>query len=128
MFHFSNRFFCELNNQELYEQLCGNFSQDLTILNVVDRLTFLFSRNECCEREIDFCSSHFYEIDLKTLYSLPFEIFSLIISSSSIRLNDENSLYEMISFRQNEDSRFFHFLLMCDLNIYQQWQCHHSFS
>jgi hypothetical protein len=78
----------------------------LSFLNVADRLEFLFSANESCEREIEFCSSHFYEIDPKTLLSLPFDIISSIISNVSIRLVDEESLYELISFRRNEDSRF----------------------
>jgi hypothetical protein len=103
---FFKSIFCELGNRELYEQLFGQFSDDLTILNVVDRLEFLFSTNESCEREIEFCSSHFYEIDSKTISSLSFELISSIISNSSIRLKDEESLYELISFRQNEDSQF----------------------
>jgi hypothetical protein len=63
--------------------------------------------NECCEREIEFCSSHFYEIDLKSIISIPFEIISNIISEESLRLKDEESLFEIISSNQNEDSRFF---------------------
>jgi hypothetical protein len=98
--------FRELWNQELYEQLVGKFSEDLDVLNVVDRLEFLFSTDESCEREIEFCSSHFYELDSKTISSLPFELVSSIISNASIRLRDEESLYEMISSRQHEDSRF----------------------
>jgi hypothetical protein len=70
---FFKSIFCELGNRELYEQIFGNFSEDLTILNVLDRLEFLFSTNESCERELDFCSSHFYKIDSKTICSLSFE-------------------------------------------------------
>jgi hypothetical protein len=97
---------CELSNRELYEQIVGKFEEDLTILNVIDRIQFLFSANESCDREIEFCSSHFYELDLTAAFSLPFEIISSIISNDSIRLKDEESLYDLITSRQSEDSRF----------------------
>jgi hypothetical protein len=108
---FYRSIFCELGNRELYEQVFGQFDEDLTILNVLDRLLFLFSTDESCDIEIDieieFCSSHFYEFPSKSIFSLPFEIISLIISRNSLQLQDEESLYEMIISRQNEDSRFF---------------------
>jgi hypothetical protein len=97
----------ELWNRELSEEIFGKFDSDLTILNVVDRLKFSFSMNESCEREIEFCSSHFYEIDLKSIFSMPFEIISNIISNESLQLKDEDSFFEIISSNQNEDSRFF---------------------
>jgi hypothetical protein len=101
---FFGSIFNELWNRELYEQISDS---DLTIFNVVDRIKFLSSMNESCEREIEFCSSHFSEIDLTSIFSIPFEILSNIISKESLQLNDEESLYEIISSKQNEDSRFF---------------------
>jgi hypothetical protein len=61
----------ELWNRELYEQLICNVDEELTILNVLDRLKLLFSMNELCEREIDFCSSHLYELDLTSVFFNP---------------------------------------------------------
>jgi hypothetical protein len=112
----------ELWNLELYEQLFGKFPEDLTILNVFDRLEILFSMNENCEREIGFCSSHFYKLDLTAISSMPFEIFSNIISKSSLRLQDEESLYELISSNNVKIHDIFHSLNMFDLNIYHQTQ------
>jgi hypothetical protein len=67
--------------------------------------------NESCEREIEFCSSHFYEIDLESIFSIPFDIISNILSKESLQMKDEESLYEIISSKskskQNEDSQFF---------------------
>jgi hypothetical protein len=97
----------ELWNRELYEQIFGKFSEDLTISNVIDRIEFLFSMNECCEREIEFCSSHFFELDLTAVSSMPFEIVSTIISKSSLRLKNEESLYELIASKRSQDSRYF---------------------
>jgi hypothetical protein len=64
--------------------------------------------NESCEREIEFCSSHFYEIDLKSIFSMSIELISNIISKESLQLKDEESLYEIISSKskENEDSQF----------------------
>jgi hypothetical protein len=44
---------------------------------------------------------------LKSIFSIPFEILSNIISKEPLQLKDEESLYELISSKQNEDSRFF---------------------
>jgi hypothetical protein len=43
---------CKLWNRELFEQIFGRFETDLTILNVLDRLGFLFSTGESCESEM----------------------------------------------------------------------------
>jgi hypothetical protein len=98
---------CELNNRELYEELFESFESTLTILNVVDRLKFLFSNGDFCDCEFDFCLTHFSELDLKSIFSLPFELILSLISNESIQLKDEDSLYEMILIHQKEDSRFF---------------------
>jgi hypothetical protein len=97
----------ELWNRELYEQIFDPIDSDLTIFNVIDRIKFLFSMNESCEREIEFCSSHFYEIELTSIFSIPIELISTILSNESLQLKDEESLYEIISSKQNEDSQFF---------------------
>jgi hypothetical protein len=97
----------EFENRELYDQLFLNIEKDLTISNVLNRLEFLFSANESCELEIEFCSSHFSEFESKDLFSLSFEIISSIISKPSIQLQDEESLFELISNRYKTDSRFF---------------------
>jgi hypothetical protein len=64
------------------------------------RFQFLFSTNESCECEIEFCSPHFYEFDSQLL-------------QFNCKMKNEKSFSEII--------------LMLDLNIYQQHQYHHSF-
>jgi hypothetical protein len=88
-------------------QIVGRFEDDLTVLNVLDRIQFLFPAGDPCDPEIEFCSSHFFELDSTAVSRLPFEIFSSVISKDSIRLKDEESLYEMIVSHQIEDSRFY---------------------
>jgi hypothetical protein len=74
----------ELWNRELYEQISDTFREDLSIFNVMDRIQFLFSTNESCERRIEFCSSHLGDLDMKSVFSMPFEIVSNIASKKKI--------------------------------------------
>jgi hypothetical protein len=63
--------------------------------------------NESCELEIEFCSSHFYEIARTLIFSIPIDVISNILSNESLRLKNEETLFEIISSQQHEDSRFF---------------------
>jgi hypothetical protein len=52
---------------------------------------------DCClEEEIDFAASHFYELEFEELKDLDICILEEILSSPSLRLNDEDSLLEFI--------------------------------
>jgi hypothetical protein len=86
----------ELRNRELYEKIFGGIESELTISNVFDRLRFLDGIGENCETELSFCSSHLFEIDKSVICSLPFDLFSGIVSDVSIQLKDEDSFYGMI--------------------------------
>jgi hypothetical protein len=95
----------ELGNDELYSQVKGE-PEDLTISNVVDRLIIQMSLDEDIERELEFCSSHFSAIDWGSIFSLPIEIVSSIVSRDSLRLRDEDSFSDKNRDRICEDSRF----------------------
>jgi hypothetical protein len=77
----------ELWDAELYETTRGQVGDDLTVANVIDRLRSEIEICGNCEREIAFYSSHFYELELKDLLSLPIEMLSEIISHDSIRFD-----------------------------------------
>ena len=51
-------------------------------------------------------ASNFYKIPQDTLNNLDFETAHLILSSGSLKLKDENSLYDFISVRAEKDERF----------------------
>jgi hypothetical protein len=96
----------ELGNRELYEAITANLQDDLSVENIFDRLRFEFGIGDDCEAEIEFCSSHLYELEAADLRSLPFELFSSIISHKSIRLKDEDSFYSIIHSRVCTESDF----------------------
>jgi hypothetical protein len=62
----------------------------MTCDDVLDRLTFLVATNEPYDREVQFCSSHFLELEISKLDEMPFEVICAIISYPSLKLRDEN--------------------------------------
>jgi hypothetical protein len=97
----------ELGNGELYEAITANLTDELSVENVIARLRFSFELGDGCAPEIEFCSSHFCELEAEDLRSLPFALFSAIISRKSILLADEDSFYSIIHSRICDDSDFF---------------------
>jgi hypothetical protein len=89
----------ELWNRELYESINGNLDDELSLENVITRIQFQFRVGDRCERELEYCAKHLYEFQREDLCSLPFEIFSAIVSHESIQLKDEDSFYSMIHSR-----------------------------
>jgi hypothetical protein len=108
--------FDELWNRELCEEILGRFESDLTIFNAIDRIKFFNSMNESCECDNEILFT-FLWIDLKSIFSMPFEMILNIISNESLQLKDYESLYEMISSTQTEDSRIFTFWV-CSIWIF----------
>jgi hypothetical protein len=107
----SNRTFiqsicCELWNREIFDMVIGSFEGQIGLDNVFGRLKFLIATHHSFESEISFCSSHFYEIDTSQLGSLNCEVISDIISNESLRLKDEDSLYEIVRDLSCRDSRY----------------------
>jgi hypothetical protein len=116
---FFKSIFVELGNWELYEQLHRHCWEDLTGLNVHNRVEFLFSSNESrgYEYEIEFCSSQLHEIERNRSCFLLIASIASMISNSSLRFKADESLYEMISVSETEDSQFPHFIVGFELNI-----------
>ena len=58
----------------------------------------------------DFIASHFYEIEQEILYDLDLETAQVLISSPSLKIEDEDSLYDFVSYfvrsRSEKDLRF----------------------
>jgi hypothetical protein len=88
----------ELSNQELCEKILERTSNDITMSNVIDRVSFLSQMHCNILREIEFISSHFHEIDdlSTTLKSLTFSMIEEIIKNDSLKIKSEDSLYDFI--------------------------------
>jgi hypothetical protein len=90
----------ELENSELYlivdEYISG---ESVTIANAVSRYITRKSLGVDCEREVEFISSHFYEIEKSKLDELDLFDFDAILSNKSLCILSEDSLFDMINDR-----------------------------
>lgn len=102
----------ELGNIELIYQLISLIDKDS--LKVQQLLNLLQAQvaigaDEASDHILtlrDLVASNFYKIPQDDLNDLDFETVRLILSSCSLKLKDENSLYDFISFRAKKDKRF----------------------
>jgi hypothetical protein len=85
-------------NSELYESVCGELSDDVTIENVTDRLRFMSATRRDISAELEFIASHFYDFSRcpDPLNALPFSLLYELIAQGSLRLDSEDSLYDFI--------------------------------
>jgi hypothetical protein len=102
-------FFETLGEEFLNEELMNFVSSQVELIteNVVGRLCRRYLLNFDCSREIDFIASHFTEIDESSLKTLDDSILSQILSSSSLKIENEDWLYEHIwSLVESDRSHF----------------------
>jgi hypothetical protein len=85
-------------NSELYESVCGQLSDEITIENVLDRIRFLSATRCDISTELEFIVSHFYDFLRRpdALKALPFSMICEILGHGSLRLESEDSLYDFI--------------------------------
>jgi hypothetical protein len=69
-------------------------------------MQFLFEIHGTYEREVEFCSSHFFELETSRLRELNLEVVSEIISHELLKLGDEDSFYELMKNLVCEESRY----------------------
>jgi hypothetical protein len=98
----------ELGNSELYEVIFREFSDDITIDNVFERMK-LHSAMDCnILDEIDFVSSHFYEIKNghERLKSIGSSVMREILSKPGLKIGSEDILYDLIIGVMTNDCEF----------------------
>jgi hypothetical protein len=62
-----------------------------------------FALGRSMEDEIEFASSHFYELNVDDMIGLDVSILERIVSSQSLRLESEDSLLEFICSLESEE-------------------------
>jgi hypothetical protein len=97
---------CELWNEELLKSIFDHYDNDITCNTVFGRLQFLVAAHESCDREIEFCSSHFFELEISKLHEMPFKVICAIVLHHSLKLQNEDSLYEFITNLVVDESRY----------------------
>ena len=103
----------ELDNAELFSSLLGmikpeslTVNEALLLLKVEMDLGVAFSAPFGNLR--DFIASHFYELEKEILDNLDLETTQILLSSPSLQIEDEDSLYDFVHSRSETDLRFAH--------------------
>jgi hypothetical protein len=101
---------CELGNSELYFSIVNYFEGDLSVSNIYER----FGRAEFfdffSDKTIEFIAFHFWELDSSFVKDFPISTLSRVFAHRSLRIESEDSLYDLISSHFNSDSNYFHLL------------------
>lgn len=82
----------ELGNEEIYSCV----SDDLTLDNVLEIVKARKNYSFKTEKEVDYISSHFYEIDQKDISSFDILTLDNILSSKDLVITSEHDLFEFI--------------------------------
>ena len=87
----------ELENEEILRGILGfQLEGDVSMSNVVDRICIKRQLHRDYKSEIDFLSSHFFEVKLDVLTRLSVSDLELILANPLLRLDAEDQLYDAI--------------------------------
>ena len=113
--------FQELDNRELLSSLLGMINHDS--LNLEEAILLLQAGTALGMEFVNltnFVASNFYKIDREALEDLDIETVQLLLSSPSLKIEDEDSLYDFVRSRSEKDLSFtglFEFVCFEYLNI-----------
>ena len=101
----------ELENSELFSSLAAMVKiESLTVEDLILLLQNGIELGTAFSERFgnlrDFVASHFYEIKSDALESLDLETARLLLSSPSLKIKDEDSLYDFIQSRSEKDPSF----------------------
>ena len=112
-------YFLQLGNIEEYLRLCPEYFSDLSPDNVIDRLKFIAETMKTHRKGtdslkltgkindlIEFAAEHFYQIPLENMKTVEIEILAAVIKNAKLRLEDEESLFELILGLHEEDREY----------------------
>jgi hypothetical protein len=107
----------KLWNREVFNIISNAFEGDLSSSNVLSRLQLLTEMEQNCENELEFCSSHFWELqticDSSELDKLDITLIHQLISRPSLQLMSEDSLWRFITQDCFREHLLFPLLLEC---------------
>jgi hypothetical protein len=83
---------------------------EISIGNVVGRIKLLEEMSGNYETEIEFLASHFFEISLSDICELSYDVIRQVLSHEKLKIESEESIYEIISKRISSDVRYFDLL------------------
>jgi hypothetical protein len=98
-----------LGNTELLQLIFDQMGTEMAIDAVFARLKLLKLMGADTTREAAFCAEHFYELQLNSDVFDP-EILESILACSSLKLNSEDQLYQLIESLISQSSEYFSLL------------------
>ena len=112
-------YFLHLGNIEEYLRLCPEYFDDLSPENVIDRLKFTAETMKTHRKGtaslkltgkindlIEFAAEHFYQIPRENMKTVDIEILAAVIKNAKLRLEDEESLFELLLGLYEEDREY----------------------
>ncbi|KAK8840504.1 hypothetical protein M9Y10_030712 [Tritrichomonas musculus] len=112
-------YFLHLGNIEEYLRLCPEYFDDLSPENVIDRLKYTIETMQTHRKGtaslkltgkindlIEFAAEHFYQIPRKNMKTVEIDILEAVIKNAKLRLEDEESLFELILGLYEEDREY----------------------
>jgi hypothetical protein len=100
----------EFENYELLFSIKDQLEPELTNSTVIPRLLERCEFNLPVNEEVKFVASHLYDFSLSSLSTLSLDLVEAIFSHPSLKIKNEDFLYELVISRMNEDSSFFKLL------------------
>ena len=97
----------ELDNDELFSSLISMI--DTSVLDAEECLSVLLASKDLasrCDPLIGFVASHFHELSEESLRCMDLEIARTLMSHPSLKVRDEDSLYEFVKLRSVEEEDF----------------------
>ncbi|KAK8839050.1 hypothetical protein M9Y10_032516 [Tritrichomonas musculus] len=112
-------YFLQIGNIEEYLRLCPEYFDDLSPENVIDRLKFTTETMKTYRKGtdslkltgkinnlIEFAAENFFQIPRENMKTVEIEILAAIIKNAKLRLDDEESLFELILGLYEEDREY----------------------
>ena len=94
---------CELENDEILSSVLGLASLNSETTLAILARSKLSSR---CQNLVKFVASHFHIISDKDLKKISFETAQILLSHPSLNVKDEDSVYDFVRSRSQQDHRF----------------------
>jgi hypothetical protein len=115
---FCNSICTELRNREIVYLLLSQFEGELTMTNVIGRLKLFEGIGEDLSTVIDFIALHFREFSTSDLSEIGVSALGAVLSHSSLKMKDEDSLFTLISSQTSDNSDYFSLLQFIHFVLY----------
>jgi hypothetical protein len=97
----------ELGNDEILKMVAGEFDQEETVEACISRLCSVGDSEVSMSNDVSYLASHFDQVSRSDFRRLSVEHAEWIVGTSSLRLENEDQLFDLISSRVCESRDFY---------------------